>query len=293
MRLALSASSMQKAPRHSAFSNCACCKAAFEPASQPASPARRNFLTGGLAAFGLGTAGAPARAQAPAVKARIDVHHHYVAPAQAEAMAKHSGQAPKWTLQASLADMDKAGVTTAVLSLPPPGVWFGDVEQGRTLARACNDYGAKLRSDNPGRFGLFAAIPLPDTEGSLREVAYALDELKADGIGLYTSYGDKYLGDEAFVPVLEELNRRKAVVYTHPVNPLHAPGRRRRAELDRVRHRHHAHHCEPDLRQGRHRVQNRRRAVHLVAFRRYLAVPDRPFHPRAVGAQGSAHARRR
>jgi 6-methylsalicylate decarboxylase len=200
---------------------CACCGAEAAPISL----ARRNFLAG-VAALGVGasaaaaalTSAAPAASQV-AAKARIDVHHHYVPPVQAAAIVKHGGKPPQWTLQSSFADMEKAGVGTAVLSLVPSGVWFGDVEEGRSLARACNEYGAQLKRDHPGRFGLFAAIPLPDTEGSLREIEYALDVLKADGIGLFTSYGEKYLGDPAFVPVFEELSRRKAVVYTHPLNP--------------------------------------------------------------------------
>src|SRR6201987_6127503 len=208
-------SSAQKPLRHRAFRGCACC----QPLAAPANPARRNFVAGGLAALGLGASAGPAPAQGLPVKTRIDGHHHYVPPTQGEAMAKHGGQPPKWTLQSSFADMEKAGVTTAVLSLAPPGVWFGDVEEGRALARACNEYGAQLRKDNPGRFGLFAAIPLPDSEGSLREIDYALDVLKADGISLVTSYGKKYPGDPPFVPVFEELNRRRAVIYTHPVNP--------------------------------------------------------------------------
>ncbi len=112
--------------------------------------------------------------------------------------------------------MDKAGVLTALTSITTPVLRFLDEAGARKLARECNEYTAKLVADRKGRFGMFAVMPMPSVEGTLHEIAYALDTLKADGIGLLASYGDKWLGDPAFAPVLEELNRRKAVVYTHP-----------------------------------------------------------------------------
>jgi predicted TIM-barrel fold metal-dependent hydrolase len=152
---------------------------------------------------------------------RIDIHHHVLPPAYVAELPKLvQGERPpsNWTPQRSLDDMDQNGIALAMLSLMQPQVWFGNVDLGRRLTRECNDYAATLTRDHPGRFGFFATLPLPDTAGSLQEIGRALDELKAGGFGLMTSYAGQYLGDPAFWPVLEELNRRKAVVYTHPLS---------------------------------------------------------------------------
>jgi 6-methylsalicylate decarboxylase len=207
---------------------CLCCTGG---SAVPASIDRRTFLSG-MAAVGVAASASiiarapPALAQTPTISKLplIDVHHHFVPPVYlAENRDRVSAAALQWEPQKALDAMDAQNVATAVLSLPLPGVWFGDAQAARRTSRLCNEYAADLARSHPGRFGLFPVVPLPDTEGSLLEIEYALEVLKADGIGLLTSYGDtsgsRWLGNSAFLPVFEELNRRKAVVFVHPTVP--------------------------------------------------------------------------
>jgi predicted TIM-barrel fold metal-dependent hydrolase len=186
---------------------------------------RRQFLAG-LSALGAAAlipeirAAAQGRGGAAAANPRrIDVHHHFSSPGfVAEIKARNTGQTAlmNWTPQQSIEDMDKGGVQTAILSISEPNVWFGDDAKARALARECNELGARLAADHKGRFGFFAALPLPDVDGALKEIAYAMDTLKADGVCMMSSHNGKYPGDPAFVPVMDELNHRRAVVYSHP-----------------------------------------------------------------------------
>jgi predicted TIM-barrel fold metal-dependent hydrolase len=201
------------------FRGCACCDETLTLAGAKLS--RRGML-GGAASLAL-SGFAASRAKAQAKIPIVDVHHHLTPPLYKEAILKRKIDLPRptldWTAEKSIADMDAAGVATAMLSITSPGVWVGDDDATVALARACNEWNAKLAGDSKGRFGSFASLPLPNVDASLREIEYALDVLKVDGIGLMTSYGDKWLGDAAFAPVMDELNRRKAVVYTHPLEP--------------------------------------------------------------------------
>jgi predicted TIM-barrel fold metal-dependent hydrolase len=157
---------------------------------------------------------------------RIDTHHHILPPAYlaahrhdiVEIAAEFAPQVLGWTVARSLDAMDAAGVATAVTSISAPGIWFNDLEETRGLARQCNEFAAQLAADHKGRFVSFAALPLPDVDASLREIEFAVESLGAPGFGLMTSYGNRWPGDPLFARVFDELNRRRAVVYFHPLS---------------------------------------------------------------------------
>lgn len=201
----------------------------------PPHPDRRQFLTG-VAALGASTLVSGSwllgqtRQAAPANSGWIDVHHHHTAP-EWESLLIAKGMQPTafkdWSPAKDIEQMDQAGVATSMTCAATYlahrvdwGLKGGPIKDNALmarLARGCNEVGAKMASDYPGRFGLFAVLPLPfDIDGSLKEIEYSFGKLNAKGVALATSYGDKWLGDPIFTPIFDELNRRKAVVYTHP-----------------------------------------------------------------------------
>ncbi|HTJ15508.1 MAG TPA: amidohydrolase family protein [Steroidobacteraceae bacterium] len=187
----------------------------------------RRALLGSLAAASVYARIAAAQST-PNPAGLVDVHHHFIPPFWFDEVKDHISRqgggriVPNWygwSEERALERMDETGVATAIVSISAPGVWFGDVTQGRRLSRETSLFAAQMRQRHPKRFGFFAALPLPDIEGSLREIEYAFDQLHANGVVLMTSYGDRWLGDPSFDPVMQELDRRGAIVYVHPGSP--------------------------------------------------------------------------
>ena len=195
--------------------------------------ARRQFLKslGALGAGAILPGAAALMAQAEARAAtispiRIDVHFHHFSPLYKKLSGpfrlnpRSDPAMANWTAAGAVENMDKAGIATSMLSMGPGGIPSNLAgETARTLARESNEFAAQMVRDYPGRFGLLASLPMLEGEASLKEIEYAFTTRQADGIAMMTNFGDKWPGDPGFAPVFEELNRRNAIVFMHPIAP--------------------------------------------------------------------------
>jgi len=180
---------------------------------QDRNTSRRDLLKA-FAAAGAAVPMGRLLAQNGANPRRIDMHHHFQLPDA----GRGRGGGQSWSPSLALEVMDKHGIETTILSRPG-GEAYDKTEKGATFARRVNEYAAKVVSDNPKRFGFFAVIPFPDTDASLKELEYAYGTLKADGVSLMSSIGEKWPGDPAFNAVWQEMNRRKVIMFMHPLVP--------------------------------------------------------------------------
>ncbi len=151
---------------------------------------------------------------------RIDTHHHAVPSFYRAWLTRRGADAgpppPAWSPEASRRHLKLTGARTAVLSVAAPQVQPGTRADARALARDLNEYLHELVRAEPGRFGFFATLPLPDGEGALDEAGHALGRLAADGVCLLAHYGGVYLGDPVYEPLFRFLDARGAVVFVHP-----------------------------------------------------------------------------
>jgi len=154
----------------------------------------------------------------------IDVHAHFVPDLYREVLVRHDHDQPdgfpvipEWSAEEHVAVMDRVGIETSMLSISSPGIHLGD--EGPDLARMVNEEGRRAVVDHPGRFGLFASLPLPDVDATMAEIAHCSDHLDVDGFALMTHVDGTYLGDAALDPVFAELDRRRARVFIHPTSP--------------------------------------------------------------------------
>jgi len=152
----------------------------------------------------------------------VDVHHHILPPNYVRALEEsgyedHFGvDQLKWSQQISLDFMSRYEISKAVVSIPNPGVYLKDRESACSLARSSNEFSAKLMSKHPGKFAVFASLPIPDVEGALKELEYAIDTLNLHGVILMSNVNGVYLGDPYFEALFAEFNRRKLLVFLHP-----------------------------------------------------------------------------
>ena len=161
---------------------------------------------------------------------RIDVHAHYFPLEYLDRLDLYGGShvtglirrmkldsADFSGLQEHLRNMDRSQVDMQVLSVSGQLPYFGKESDALDAARLGNDIYARIVREYPKRFAAFACTPLPHVQAAIAETRRALDELGMVGVTTGTLVLGMSITDPAFDGFFAELNRRKAVLFIHPI----------------------------------------------------------------------------
>ena len=161
---------------------------------------------------------------------RIDVHAHYFPLEYLDRLDLHGGShvtsfirkmkldsAHFSDLEEHFHNMDISKVDMQVLSVSGQLPYFAKENDAVDAARLGNDIYARIVRKYPKRFAAFACTPLPHVRAAIEETRRALDELGMVGVTAGSMVLGKSIADSAFDGFFAELNRRKAVLFIHPI----------------------------------------------------------------------------
>lgn len=152
----------------------------------------------------------------------IDIHHHIIPKIYRDALRSigvtTAGGFPirQWEPQDSINMMNELNIDVGYTSISEPATIPFKKKKAAKVARQVNEYQAQLKKDYSDRFKSFALVPMPHVKETIKEIEYALDVLGLDGVGLFSNYGEEFLGNDAFEKVMVTLNQRHAKVFIHP-----------------------------------------------------------------------------
>ncbi|MFH0915124.1 MAG: amidohydrolase family protein [bacterium] len=168
---------------------------------------------------------------------KIDLENHFAAAEWLAAVRRNDIQAPAWAISmfnpgspasVALTDlgegrikaMDEAGIDVAVLSLSAPGIEQFEPRAATKLAKAANDELAAAISKHPHRFRGFAALSARDTDAAVAEFERCVKELGFVGWNTHSNFGDSYLDEKRYWPLLAKAEELAAPIYIHPDLPI-------------------------------------------------------------------------
>ena len=180
------------------------------------------------------------------MSAAIDVHNHVVPeqfpryagkgrdvpwPSMAEAHACHkhvmiSGKVYRtvsdgcWSVPRRIEAMNETGIGRQALSPMPEllSYWL-PLDDAKALIRFLNEEIARMISLAPDRFIGLGAVPMQDTDSSLRELDFVVKNLKFSGVEIASHVNGTSIGDPRFEPFFAEAEKLGAAIFVHALRP--------------------------------------------------------------------------
>ena len=174
---------------------------------------------------------------------RIDLESHFATDAWVDALRRNKGYprlepdrglgsfADTWLTihredelydlgEGRIKAMDLAGIDCAVLSLTSPGTDQFDPPLGAKAAERCNDVLAEAVDKYPERLGGFACLAPKDADAAGKELERCVKELGFLGWNTHSNFGDSYLDEKRYWPILAKAEELDVPIYIHPAAPM-------------------------------------------------------------------------